>query len=91
MTLGRTEDLNEIEGWFVAWFPQANWLQAGPLITKYKIAIEFDPHDATYEPWSAQIDGQRYTLGNDPRVAAMRSIALAHFGQYVELPEGLQK
>ena len=87
--------VEELQGpvWrLVPWMPQEDWAQVGPLITKFRVTLEFEPFDTSLEPWSALVNEQvRYSWGEDPKVAICRAICRAHFGQYVELPEGLQK
>lgn len=77
----------------IPWQPQDDWAQVGPLIDKFKVELlDVSPHNPTdLEPWAARTRGSTHSFGGDPKVAICRAIVKAHFGQYVELPEGLQK
>lgn len=90
---GGVSTVEEFQGpvWrLIPWMPQDDWAQVGPLIDKFRVELEFyQCNSVDLEPWSARTCGNPHTFGEDPKVAICRAICRAHFGQYVELPEGL--
>jgi hypothetical protein len=67
------------------WRPSTDWEQAGPIIEREKVSLEW-----TGEDWMAYIWHDREYFGRTPLIAAMRSYVDHVIGDEVELPEGVR-
>ena len=87
-------DENNLPIWFDAdgldapratYAPSSDWSQAGQIIEREKIAIDFD-HDC----WNAsKIDEPCYFSGPTPLIAAMRCFVASKLGEQVDVPDEL--
>lgn len=76
--------------------PSTDWAQAGPIIEREKISIEYMPGagDAGLDVWIAtRIEGSSVSeeQGPTPLVAAMRCYVASKLGDEVDVPEELMK
>lgn len=76
--------------WPVEFEPSTNWSQAGPIIEREQIAIDFDADPAEGGPCAAsRRDDLCYWVGPTPLIAAMRCLVSSKLGDEVEVPEEL--
>lgn len=63
-----------------------SWCQAGPLIDKYDIALShaFDGEFAAF-----MLDGSINAVGPTKLIAAMRCLAVKHYGEDIDVPQVL--
>ena len=74
--------------------PSTNWTQAGPIIERERISLEFMPGagDAGADVWVAtRVEGSSVSeeCAESPLVAAMRCYVASQLGDEVEVPEDL--
>ena len=69
----------------VRYTPSTDWAQAGELIEKEMVSLEW-----TGEDWMAYIWHDREYFGPTPLVAAMRCYVDHVIGDEVDIPEGVQ-
>ena len=84
-------------GYEADWEPSADWSQAGPIIERDKITLDYDFDGQGLSLWTARKYAFDGTLlwaesGDSPLIAAMRCfVALCRLGDEVEIPEELCK
>jgi hypothetical protein len=69
---------------YVFWTPSTDWEQAGPIIEREMITVEW-----TGEDWMACIWCDEKFLGPTPLIAAMRAYVASKLGDEVEVPDEL--
>ena len=81
-------------GYETDWEPSADWSQAGPIIEREKITLDYDFDGQGLSLWTARKYAFDGTLlwaesGDSPLIAAMRCFITSHLGDEVEIPEEL--
>jgi hypothetical protein len=66
-----------------------DWSQAGPIIEREKIGIDFLVHGFRGPVWYARIGGGDCMYGPTPLIAAMRCFVAARLGPTVDVPQEL--
>ena len=83
-------------GYEADWEPSADWSQAGPIIEREKITLDYDFDGQGLSLWTARKYAFDGTLlwaesGDSPLIAAMRCFVQSRLGDKVEIPEELMK
>ena len=81
-------------GYEADWEPSADWSQAGPIIEREKITLDYDYDGQGLSLWTARKCAFDGTLlwaesGDSPLIAAMRCFVASRLGDEVEIPEEL--
>ena len=81
-------------GYETDWEPSADWSQAGPIIEREKITLDYDFDGQGLSLWTARKYAFDGTLlwaesGDSPLDATMRCFITSHLGDEVEIPEEL--
>ena len=67
-----------------------DWAQAGPIIAREQISVDFDADPECGGPCAASTrDSHCYWVGPTPLIAAMRCYVASRLGDEVEVPEEL--
>ena len=78
-------------GWAQSYLPSTNWAQAGPIIDREKISIDYRD---TFDWWVAYVNGgtdEEYgCTGPTPLIAAMRCYVASKLGDEIEIPKELK-
>ena len=87
------------EGIHAPWEPSRYWGQGGPIIDQELISVAHDDDDEGQ--WEAGqrvqlqsvfgFNGDNYSVGPTPLIAAMRCYVVSEFGDEVEIPDELMK
>lgn len=79
-----TNTKNLFEPWYLLrnYTPSTDWAQAGPIIERESISLEW-----TGESWMAYIWHDEEFFASTPLVAAMRSYVADKLGDEIEVPE----
>ena len=83
-------------GYEADWEPSADWSQAGPIIEREKITLDYDFDGQGLSLWTARkyaFDGTLLwaEFGDSPLIAAMRCFVQSRLGDKVEIPGELCK
>ncbi len=71
--------------------PCSNWMQAGPIIEREKIDLQWDVRRSHPEGiWICLIGCQDEVYGPTPLIAAMRCYCLSKLGDTADVPETLK-
>ena len=83
-------------GYEADWEPSADWSQAGPIIEREKITLDYDYDGQGLSLWTARKYAFDGTLlwaesGDSPLIAAMRCFVACRLDDEVDIPEELMK
>ena len=83
-------------GYETDWEPSVDWSQAGPIIEREKITLDYDYDGQGLSLWTARKCAFDGTLlwaesGDSPLIAAMRCFVASRLGDEVEIPGELCK
>ncbi len=83
-------------GYEADWEPSVDWSQAGPIIEREKITLDYDYDGQGLSLWTARKCAFDGTLlwaesGDSPLIAAMRCFVASRLGDEVEIPGELCK
>jgi hypothetical protein len=90
-------DDNEVVSWKVilsnayrlVWQPSTNWSQAGAIIERELITLDYNPLKSKGRPWIATLPSGAEEQGATPLIAAMRAYVSSVLGDEVDIPEDL--
>jgi hypothetical protein len=90
-------DDNEVVSWKIilsnayrlVWQPSTNWSQAGAIIERELITLDYNPLKFEGRPWIATLPSGVEEQGATPLIAAMRAYVSSTFGDDVDIPEDL--
>jgi hypothetical protein len=66
-----------------------DWAQAGPIIERELLTLDYNPLTPHGRPWIATTRGGAEEYGATPLIAAMRAYVSSTFGDDVDIPEDL--
>ena len=69
--------------------PSTDWAQAGPIIERELLTLDYNPLTPHGRPWIATTRGGAEEYGATPLIAAMRAYVSSTFGDDVDIPEDL--
>ena len=83
-------------GYEADWEPSADWSQAGPIIERDKITLDYDFDGQGLSLWTARkyaFDGTLLwaEFGDSPLIAAMRCFVASRLDDEIDIPEELCK
>ena len=83
-------------GYETDWEPSVDWSQAGPIIEREKITLDYDYDGQGLSLWTARKCAFDGTLlwaesGDSPLIAAMRCFVASRLGDEVDIPEESMK
>ena len=90
-------DDNEVVSWKIilsnayrlVWQPSTNWSQAGAIIERELITLDYNPLKFEGRPWIATLPSGVEEQGATPLIAAMRAYVSSVLGDEVDIPEDL--
>ena len=90
-------DDNEVVSWKIilsnayrlVWQPSTNWSQAGPIIERELLTLDYNPLTPHGRPWIATTRGGAEEYGATPLIAAMRAYVSSVLGDEIDIPEDL--
>ena len=71
------------------WSPTTNWGQLGPLLTRFRVDLDFSVLDSGVSANSTTQISDYHWHPSDPQIAACRAIVAAKLGDEVDVPEVL--
>ena len=69
--------------------PSTDWAQAGPIIERELITLDYNPLKFEGRPWIATLPSGVEEQGATPLIAAMRAYVSSVLGDEVDIPEDL--
>lgn len=83
---GRQSWHHNDDGEQVAYEPDTNWAQGGPIIERVRISPYYMPGEVG-GAWRAELLGQYPAAGPTPLIAAMRCYVASKLGDEIDLPD----